>query len=57
LLAGDAALTDPVCNLSPHNNTLKSFVDSIQVHDSQAEPETLVRAMAQRQNPESAAAC
>jgi pyrroloquinoline quinone biosynthesis protein E len=57
LLVGDAALTDPVCSLSPHHKTLKSFVESIQVHDSQAEPQALVRAMAQRQNPESAAAC
>lgn len=57
LLAGDAALTDPVCNLSPHHKSLKSFVESIQVHDAQAEPEALVGAMAPRQNPESAAAC
>jgi len=57
LLVGDAALTDPVCNLSPHHNSLKSFVESIQLHDSRAEPEALVRAMAQRQNPESGAAC
>ena len=57
LLAGDAALTDPVCTLSPHHSSLKSFVESISLNDSDAEPETLVRAMAQRQNPESGAAC
>jgi pyrroloquinoline quinone biosynthesis protein E len=55
LLVGDAALTDPVCNLSPHHNKLRDFVESIQVHDLNAQPEALVRAMAQRENPEAAA--
>jgi PqqA peptide cyclase len=52
LLTGDAGLTDPVCDLSPHHKGLNEFVGSIQGRTERDAPEQLARAMAPRQNPE-----
>ncbi|HSU54951.1 MAG TPA: SPASM domain-containing protein [Candidatus Dormibacteraeota bacterium] len=45
LLAGDAAVTDPVCSLSPHHELLAAFVQSI------ANSPQVPSSWAYRQNP------